>query len=70
MWNNKSNYFLGQIDDETLETMKLPRCGVKDKVGFGNGDRSKRYALQGKFCKKTKHVYTNTCTRTDNKKIS
>uniref|UniRef100_A0A182S6F1 Peptidase metallopeptidase domain-containing protein n=1 Tax=Anopheles maculatus TaxID=74869 RepID=A0A182S6F1_9DIPT len=25
----------------------LPRCGVKDKVGFGSDTRSKRYALQG-----------------------
>lgn len=27
--------------------MTLPRCGVKDKVGFGTDSRSKRYALQG-----------------------
>lgn len=27
--------------------MALPRCGVKDKVGFGSDSRSKRYALQG-----------------------
>ena len=27
--------------------MSLPRCGVRDKVGFGNDNRSKRYALQG-----------------------
>lgn len=27
--------------------MSLPRCGVKDKVGFGTDSRSKRYALQG-----------------------
>lgn len=29
-----------------MELMSLPRCGVKDKVGFGNS-RAKRYALQG-----------------------
>lgn len=27
--------------------MSMPRCGVKDKVGFGSDSRSKRYALQG-----------------------
>lgn len=27
--------------------MSLPRCGVRDKVGFGTDSRSKRYALQG-----------------------
>lgn len=27
--------------------MAMPRCGVKDKVGFGSDSRSKRYALQG-----------------------
>lgn len=27
--------------------MSLPRCGVRDKVGFGSDSRSKRYALQG-----------------------
>lgn len=37
----------GELDGETLTTMSLPRCGVKDKVGFGSDSRSKRYALQG-----------------------
>lgn len=37
----------GELDDETTELMSLPRCGVKDKVGFGSDARSKRYALQG-----------------------
>ncbi|CRK95035.1 CLUMA_CG008519, isoform B [Clunio marinus] len=27
--------------------MTMPRCGVRDKVGFGSDSRSKRYALQG-----------------------
>ncbi|CAG9783046.1 unnamed protein product [Diatraea saccharalis] len=36
----------GEIDKETAETMSLPRCGVRDKVGFGES-RAKRYALQG-----------------------
>lgn len=36
----------GELDEKTLETMTLPRCGVKDKVGTGD-NRAKRYALQG-----------------------
>lgn len=39
----------GELDDETLATMSLPRCGVKDKVGSGSDSRSKRYALQGEL---------------------
>lgn len=38
---------IGNLDPETMELMSLPRCGVKDKVGFGTDSRSKRYALQG-----------------------
>lgn len=37
----------GNLDPETMQLMSLPRCGVKDKVGFGSDSRSKRYALQG-----------------------
>ncbi|XP_053675334.1 matrix metalloproteinase-14-like [Anopheles nili] len=37
----------GELDSETMQLMSLPRCGVKDKVGFGSDSRSKRYALQG-----------------------
>lgn len=37
----------GELDTETMDFMSLPRCGVKDKVGFGSDSRSKRYALQG-----------------------
>ncbi|XP_055530959.1 matrix metalloproteinase-14 isoform X2 [Wyeomyia smithii] len=37
----------GELDKETMELMSLPRCGVRDKVGFGSDSRSKRYALQG-----------------------
>ncbi|XP_042226891.1 matrix metalloproteinase-16-like [Homarus americanus] len=37
----------GELDDETIEMMNTPRCGVKDKIGFGANARKKRYALQG-----------------------
>ncbi|XP_025830615.1 matrix metalloproteinase-14 isoform X3 [Agrilus planipennis] len=37
----------GELDEETVKTMSLPRCGVKDKVGTASDTRSKRYALQG-----------------------
>lgn len=37
----------GELDSETTELMSLPRCGVRDKIGFGSDSRSKRYALQG-----------------------
>lgn len=37
------------MDNETALTMSLPRCGVKDKVGFGLDARRRRrrYTLQG-----------------------
>ncbi|XP_014254798.1 stromelysin-3-like isoform X1 [Cimex lectularius] len=37
----------GKLDNETLETMKLPRCGVGDNLDRINGKRTKRYVLQG-----------------------
>lgn len=37
----------GELDELTEHTMSLPRCGVKDKVGSGSDNRSKRFALQG-----------------------
>ncbi|XP_025201188.1 matrix metalloproteinase-16 isoform X1 [Melanaphis sacchari] len=37
----------GHLDDETLHYMSMPRCGVRDKVGFATDSRSRRYALQG-----------------------
>nr|XP_018911716.1 PREDICTED: matrix metalloproteinase-14 isoform X2 [Bemisia tabaci] len=37
----------GHLDGDTLEMMSLPRCGVRDRVGFATSSRSKRYALQG-----------------------
>ncbi|XP_050539093.1 matrix metalloproteinase-19 isoform X2 [Daktulosphaira vitifoliae] len=37
----------GHLDDDTLHYMTMPRCGVRDKVGFATDSRSRRYALQG-----------------------
>ncbi|XKL61023.1 hypothetical protein PGB90_008080 [Kerria lacca] len=37
----------GELDDDTLHMMSLPRCGVRDKVGVSTYSRSRRYALQG-----------------------
>jgi len=43
----------GELDEDTEEMMKMPRCGVKDMIGPGarakrdGHSRSKRYALQG-----------------------
>lgn len=37
----------GKLDGATLDMMRAPRCGVKDKVGPANSVRKKRYALQG-----------------------
>ncbi|XP_050432080.1 matrix metalloproteinase-14 isoform X2 [Adelges cooleyi] len=37
----------GHLDDDTLHFMSMPRCGVRDKVGFATDSRSRRYALQG-----------------------
>ena len=43
----------GELDDETIELMNTPRCGVKDNVGPGDdAKRKKRYALQGSRWKK------------------
>ncbi|XP_030377643.1 stromelysin-3 isoform X2 [Scaptodrosophila lebanonensis] len=36
----------GELDEETMKLMSLPRCGVRDRVGTADS-RSKRYALQG-----------------------
>uniref|UniRef100_T1INB6 PNPLA domain-containing protein n=1 Tax=Strigamia maritima TaxID=126957 RepID=T1INB6_STRMM len=38
----------GILDNSTMTMMNMPRCGVKDKVGYGlEAKRKKRYALQG-----------------------
>lgn len=37
----------GELDQETVEMMSLPRCGVRDKIGH-DARRRKRYALQGR----------------------
>ena len=37
----------GEMDNETVEKMNTPRCGVRDYVGPSvNARRRKRYALQ------------------------
>ncbi|KAH8413605.1 hypothetical protein KR222_001617 [Zaprionus bogoriensis] len=36
----------GELDEETMKLMSLPRCGVRDRVVSADS-RSKRYALQG-----------------------
>jgi len=47
--NHVAFIFEGHLDDETLHYMSMPRCGVRDKVGFATDSRSRRYALQGKY---------------------
>ncbi len=38
----------GDLDEETVELMNTPRCGVRDIIGPGTqARRKKRYALQG-----------------------
>ena len=41
----------GELNEETVHWMNMPRCGVKDKVGKEGAEhgRRKRYALQGKW---------------------
>lgn len=43
--------------------MALPRCGVKDNVGFELGRRAKRYTLQGKQMSNCKQsgAHKNKC---------
>lgn len=50
----------GELDRETAETMNLPRCGVRDKVGYASDSRSKRYALQGESCN-TLSIVSEVC---------
>jgi len=37
----------GELDNQTIAIMNMPRCGVKDIVGKGATARKKRYVLQG-----------------------
>ena len=37
----------GELDEETVKMMGMPRCGVRDRVGHDAKRRKKRFALQG-----------------------
>ena len=42
----------GELDEQTVELMNTPRCGVKDKIRVSDdAKRKKRYALQGSTIK-------------------
>lgn len=47
----------GILDNETIEMMNVPRCGVRDRVGHGDSARRKRYALQGSKWRVTELTY-------------
>ncbi|GBM77998.1 Matrix metalloproteinase-16 [Araneus ventricosus] len=47
----------GVLDNDTIDMMNTPRCGVKDKIGHASFARRKRYALQGSKWKKTDLTY-------------
>lgn len=47
----------GIMDEETKNTMLLPRCGVSDTVGTGDRARRKRYALHGSSWHKQEILY-------------
>lgn len=51
----------GELDSDTLAVMNMPRCGVKDKVGFGADARKKRYALQGEYLNPISLTNVNEC---------
>ncbi|XP_078381219.1 collagenase 3-like [Oculina patagonica] len=46
----------GELDEDTLDEMKKPRCGVPD-VDINDGGQQKRYATLGKWYKTTLKYY-------------
>lgn len=47
----------GILDEATIDMMRTPRCGVKDKISPANSVRKKRYALQGSRWDRTAITY-------------
>ena len=47
----------GRLDEETLEEMKKPRCGVPDFGVHGESMRVKRYSTFGKWSKTNLKYY-------------
>ncbi|CAI9719141.1 metalloproteinase-16-like [Octopus vulgaris] len=50
-------YAQSKIDLETKRVMQLPRCGVADRISYGNSARKKRYTIQGSKWKTRELTY-------------
>lgn len=61
----------GVLDEETIDKMEQPRCGVPDIVGTEAAARKKRYALQGsKWQKKQLSYKITSYTRDLHKRVT